>query len=205
VPAKKTKTTPVTATDDDHHKPGDYWTGPDCAGDWYVNVVTDDMGPVTWKSKEAAGPFKTEAEAQAWIVEEDRKTCIALGQKALDAERELADFKATDAKARREKREEKIGQDNHRNILLMNSAASIQSADYHGPIDDEIVAACRRTAQAWNELANKLANKLAATSVSGNDVDPDASAAAAKAAHAAADDGLDIPPHLRRTGIEPHA
>jgi hypothetical protein len=41
---------------------------------------------------------------------------------------------AANAKARREKREDKIGQDNHRNILLMNSAASIQSADYHGQL-----------------------------------------------------------------------
>jgi hypothetical protein len=69
-PAKKAK--PKVATDSppsaDHHKPGDYWSGQDCGGNWYVSVVTDEMGPATWKSKDAAGPFETEAEAQAWIV-----------------------------------------------------------------------------------------------------------------------------------------
>jgi hypothetical protein len=108
--------------------------------------------------------------------EEDRKTCIAL---ALDAERALAEFKTAASKVR-EKREEKIGQENHRNILLMNSAASIQSATYHGPIDDEIITACRRTAAAWSDLANKLANKRGAT-------DPAASAEQRKAEYAASE------------------
>jgi hypothetical protein len=76
VPAKKAK--PKVATDSppsaDHRKPGDYWSGQDCGGNWYVSVVTDEMGPATWKSKDAAGPFKTEAEAQAWIVGRGRKS-----------------------------------------------------------------------------------------------------------------------------------
>jgi hypothetical protein len=92
-PAKKTKPVTDSPPSDDHRKPGDYWSGQDCGGNWYVSVVTDEMGPATWTSKDAAGPFETEAEAQAWIVEEDRKTCIALNQKALDAERALAEFK----------------------------------------------------------------------------------------------------------------
>jgi DNA-binding transcriptional MocR family regulator len=132
--------------------------------------------------------------------ERDKAECIRLARNAEDAERKLAEFKAATAKARQE-REENIGQENHRNVPLMNSAASIQSAEYHGPIDDEIIAACRRTAQAWDALANKLANKRAA--VAGNDVSNEASAATMMAAHAAADeDDLTIPPpfalHQRR-------
>jgi hypothetical protein len=57
-------------------------------------------------------------------------------------------------------KEAKIEQSNLRSVLLMNSAASVQcAAVYEGPIDTEIIKACRRAARAWDELANNLERK----------------------------------------------
>jgi hypothetical protein len=62
----------------------------------------------------------------------------------------------------REKREDKMGRDNLRSVLLMNSAASINCAVYEdGPVDEEIIAACRKAAKAWSELAANLERSLA--------------------------------------------
>jgi hypothetical protein len=66
--------------------------------------------------------------------------------------------KEAKAMQRRIKREEKIGQENLRSIILMNSAATLQfnAVKYQGPIDAEVIEACRRAARSWNELANNL-------------------------------------------------
>ena len=50
----------------------------------------------------------------------------------------------------------KIGPSNLRNIFLMNCAASVQVARYEGPVDKEIRAAARRTAEAWKQLADEM-------------------------------------------------
>jgi hypothetical protein len=52
--------------------------------------------------------------------------------------------------------ETKIGQQNLRSVLLMNSAASIKAAAYEGPVDDKIIEACQRAANAWSELAERV-------------------------------------------------
>jgi hypothetical protein len=52
--------------------------------------------------------------------------------------------------------ETKTGQQNLRSVLLMNSAASIKCAAYDGPVDDKIIEACQRAANAWSDLASKL-------------------------------------------------
>ena len=69
---------------------------------------------------------------------------------------------ATEPKSRKrqKKREEKIGQENLRNALLMNSAAAIECAVYEGVVDTEIIKACRRTAEVWTALADNLEEKL---------------------------------------------
>jgi hypothetical protein len=56
----------------------------------------------------------------------------------------------------KEQDEDKIGLRNLRSLLLMNSAACVECAVYEGPIDAEIIMACRRAASAWDELANNL-------------------------------------------------
>lgn len=50
---------------------------------------------------------------------------------------------------------------NRRAFILMNCHASAHTArdemaNYKGPVDDEILAACRKVAEAWAELANAL-------------------------------------------------
>jgi hypothetical protein len=61
-------------------------------------------------------------------------------------------------KRRRAAREEKIHQQNLRSILLMESGATLQfnAVEYDGPIDAEVIEACRRAARSWNDLANNL-------------------------------------------------
>lgn len=57
---------------------------------------------------------------------------------------------------RKEPDADKIERENQRNILLMNAAASVEAAVYHGPVDEKIIDACRRTAEAWSNLAESL-------------------------------------------------
>jgi predicted transcriptional regulator len=57
---------------------------------------------------------------------------------------------------REQENEEKIGKENLRSVLLMNSAASVECAVYEGPVDDEIIRATERAAAAWNNLAKRL-------------------------------------------------
>lgn len=54
------------------------------------------------------------------------------------------------------KRDTDAGPKNLRNALLMNAAISEMHAVYHGPVDAEIIRACRQTANAWNKLAESL-------------------------------------------------
>lgn len=79
----------------------------------------------------------------------------------------IEDFPSASAQVRKAEYEEdsepdlrpfpkKIAKANQRGFFLMNCHASIQVAEYEGPIDDEIRIACRRAADAWNRLAAKL-------------------------------------------------
>jgi hypothetical protein len=48
------------------------------------------------------------------------------------------------------------GPKNLRNAFLMNAAVSEMHAVYYGPVDADIVRACRQTANAWNKLVESL-------------------------------------------------
>jgi hypothetical protein len=56
----------------------------------------------------------------------------------------------------------KTGQENLKNIFLMNCAASVGIArnDYRGPMSETLVAEAERVARAWSELAERLRNCL---------------------------------------------
>ena len=61
-----------------------------------------------------------------------------------------------------EAEEAAIGQQNLRNLLLNNAMVSAHfgARPYHGPIDRKIIKACRRAAQAWNDLADNLERSI---------------------------------------------
>jgi hypothetical protein len=50
----------------------------------------------------------------------------------------------------------KIEQSNEMNVFMMNCYASVQVAHYSGPVDDKVIKACRKAAQAWTALLTKL-------------------------------------------------
>lgn len=58
-------------------------------------------------------------------------------------------------------RDAKIGQENLRSVLLMNSAASIKcAAAYHGPVDGATIAAARKAATKWDALADQMVESV---------------------------------------------
>jgi hypothetical protein len=50
----------------------------------------------------------------------------------------------------------KIQQSNLANVFMMNCYASVQVAHYSGPVDDKVIKACRKAAQAWTVLLTQL-------------------------------------------------
>jgi hypothetical protein len=58
--------------------------------------------------------------------------------------------------SRRRKAEKKVGLTNLKNVFLMNCAASVEVAHYHGPVDDKIRSWARRAADAWSNLADEM-------------------------------------------------
>jgi hypothetical protein len=59
----------------------------------------------------------------------------------------------------KQRRDKLLLAENTINIFLLNCAASVQVANYDGPIDNRVVEACRKTADTWAALAERLEAK----------------------------------------------